>query len=124
MNIELHSRVEDLELSDRLEVFDVLRRDLSDFQKSDAAIVVDDGTTFDIGLGLVGDLHQELRLRIDHMLENPKIDIGTEIVDVGDEEVLFAGGNELVEETRVLQSIEDVTVTGRVPLIRKSGELS
>jgi len=60
---EIHPQVvgvEHLELVHRLEVLNVLRRYLSDFKQADLSLVVDDGTTLDIGLGLVGKLHQEL----------------------------------------------------------------
>ena len=60
--------VEVLELPDRLEVFDMLWRHLGDFEKSNVALIVDDGSTLDVCLGLVGQLHQELALRVNKML--------------------------------------------------------
>jgi len=116
---EIHPQVvgvEHLELVHRLEVLNVLRRYLSDFKQADLSLVVDDGTTLDIGLGLVGKLHQELGLALDKVLQDTEIDVCTEVVNVGDEDVLFAGSDEFIEQARVLESIEDITVAGRVPL--------
>ena len=70
---------------------------LCDFQQPDIAIVVDNGSSLDVRLGLVCDLHDVLCLRVDHGLENIEIDDRSEIVDVGDEDVFFSSGNELVE---------------------------
>lgn len=56
------------------EVFDMLGRDLRDFEEADATFVVDEGTTLDVGLGLVGDLHKELGLGLLHVLQNRRID--------------------------------------------------
>lgn len=100
--------VKDLELLDRLEVLDVLRGDLSDLEEPDVTVDVDKGATLDIGLGLVGDLHEVLGLRFLHVLEDVGVDDGSEVVDVRDEEVLDAGGDELVEEARVVEGIEDL----------------
>ena len=74
---------------------------LRHLQQPHLAIVVDNSTALDIGLGLVGDLHDVLGLVVDHGLHNVEVDDGAEVVDVGDEDVFFAGGNELVEEARV-----------------------
>jgi len=109
--------VEVLELPNRLEVLDVLRRHLSDFEQADSALVIDDGTTLDVSLCLIGKLHEELGLRLDEVVEDAKIDIGTEIVDVGHKEVLLSGSNEAFEEARVGERIKNITVTGRVPFV-------
>lgn len=107
--------VEDLELLDRLEILDVLRGHLGDFEKTDSALVVDQRTTLDVGLGLVSDFRDELGLSVDHVLVDVEVDVGTQIVDVGDEKVLLAGRDQAVEETRVIHSIEKIAVTGRIP---------
>lgn len=75
--------------------------DLSNLEKSDLSIVVDNRSTLDIRLGLVSDLHDVLGLRVDHGLHDVEVDDGTQVVDVGDENVLFSSGNEFVKETRV-----------------------
>lgn len=74
---------------------------LSDLKKPDSSLVVDDCTTLDIGLGLVGDLHDVLGLTVDHCLHDVEVDDGTQVVDVGDEDVFLSSGNELLEETGV-----------------------
>lgn len=89
---------------------------LGNLEKSGLALVVDDGSTLDVGLGLVSDLHDVLGLGVDHGLEDVEVNDGTEVVNVGDEDVLLAGLNELVEEARVGEGVKDVTVSGRVPV--------
>ena len=133
--------VEDLELVDVLELFQVIRGHLGDFEQTEVALVVDQGTSLDVGLGLVGELHEVLGLRVDHLLVNVQVDGGTQVVDVGDKDVLFASSDQLVEQARVavesskpikvslhehaskarparadhsLESVQDVSVPGRV----------
>ena len=104
----------------RLEVLDVLVGDLGDLEQADGAVVVDEGTTLDIGLGLVRDLHDELGLGVDHVLQDLLVHTGkkswvsaylgrytrkgkyvhgAQVIRVGDEEVLLALREELVEDT-------------------------
>jgi hypothetical protein len=99
-----------------LEVLNMLGWHLGDFQQADMAIIVNDGTTLDISPGLVGQLHQELGFAFNKVLQDAEIDIGTKIVNVGNKDVLLAGGNEFVKQTRVLECIENVTVPGRIPI--------
>lgn len=108
--------VEVLELLDRLEIVDVLLGNLSNFEQTNRAIVVDDGTTLDIGLGLVGEFHDVLSLGLHHVLENAQVDNGAQIVHVGEEDDFDAALEELVENARVIERLKDITVTRRVPL--------
>ena len=109
-----------LELSSRAELIHVILWHLSHFQQSDIAIVVDDGSTFDIRLGLVRDFHHVLCLRVDHGLEDVEIDHSTEIVDIGDEDVFLSSSDELVEQARVSRSNLSTGIT-RVRLALTSG---
>lgn len=109
--------VEVLELLDRLELVDVLLGDLGNFQQADRALVIDDSTTLDVGLGLVGQLHDVLGVGLHHVLENAKIDNGAQVVHVGQEDDLDAPLQELVQDARVVQRLEDVTVARGVPLV-------
>lgn len=109
-------RVEDLEFLDRLEVFQVVSRDLGDFEQSDLSVVVDNSTTLDIRLCLVGHFHDILGLLVNNALQDAEIDNGTQVVNVGNENVFLAGIDELVEQTRVAERVKDVSVSGRVPL--------
>jgi hypothetical protein len=79
----------------------VVLRYLSDLEQSDGSLVVDQSSSLDIGLGLVGDFHKVLCLRLDHGLVDVQVDSGTQVVNVGDEDVLLSGGNKLVEQPRV-----------------------
>ena len=90
-----------LEFPGGAEFVEVVLGDLSDLEKPCLSIVINDGTTLDIGLGLVGDFHNVLGLRVDHGLHDVEINNGTQVVDVGDENVFLSSGNELGEETRV-----------------------
>lgn len=108
--------VEVLELLDRLELVDVLLGDLGDFEETDVTLVVDDGTTLDVGLGLVGQLHDVLSLGLNHVLENAEIDNGSQVVGVGQEDDLHTTFQELVEDAGVVERLEHVTVSRRVPV--------
>lgn len=68
--------VEDLELANGLEVLDVFIGDLCNFEQTDCALIINEGTTLDICFCLVRDLHDELGLRIDHVPENALINTG------------------------------------------------
>jgi hypothetical protein len=90
-----------LEFPGRAELVQVVLGDLSNLEEPCLSIVINDGTTLDIRLGLVGDFHNVLGLRVDHGLHNVEINNGTQVVDVGNENVFLSSGNELGEETRV-----------------------
>lgn len=108
--------VEVLELLDRLELVDVLLGDLGNLEQADRAVVVNDGATLDISLGLVGKLHDVLGLGLHHVLQDAQVDNAAQVVDVGEEDDLDAALEQLVEDARVVQRLKDVTVAGRVPL--------
>jgi hypothetical protein len=57
------------------------------------------------------------------VFENVLIDDGTQVVNVRNEEVLFALREEFVDETRVHDRVKEISVTGRVPrrLVFESG---
>jgi hypothetical protein len=107
--------VEVFKLFDTLEFLDVVRGDLSDFQETDGSLVVDDGATLDIGLGLVGQFHNVLGLSLDHVVEEVQVDDGAEVVDVADKDVFLAAGDQGVEGAAVDEGIKDIAVAGRVP---------
>lgn len=69
--------IEDSELFDGSEVALMFRGYLSDFKETDLTVVIDDGTTLDIGLGLIRDFHNELGSGLDHVFEDGGIDRGT-----------------------------------------------
>ena len=100
----------------RLELVDVLLGNLGNLEKTRLTLVVDDGTTLNIGLGLVSHLHDVLSLAVEHVLEDVHVDNSTEVVGVGEEDDLDTAVNELVKDTRVVQRLEHVTVSGRVPV--------
>jgi len=79
----------------------VVLGNLSDLEQTKATLVVDQSTSLDVGLGLVGDLHDVLGLGVNHLLQDVEVDGGTQVVDVGDEDVLLSGSDELVEQSRV-----------------------
>lgn len=109
--------VEDLELLDRLEVLNMLVGHLGNLEQTDVTVVINEGTALDIGLGLVGDLHHELGVGLDHVVEDVEIDGSAEVIDVGDKEILLTLAEQLIEETRVIKGLVQVTVTRRVPLL-------
>ena len=112
--------VEVLELLDGLELVDVLLGHLGDFEQTGLTLVVNDGTTLDVGLGLVGQLHNVLGTSVRHVLQNPEIHNGAEVVGIGEEDVLNTTLEQLVQSARVVQRLKNVTVTGRVPVLQRS----
>ena len=114
--------VEVLELLDGLELVDVLLGHLGNLQQTGLALVVDDGTTLDVSLGLVGQLHDVVGLGVGHVLQDAEIHNGTQVVRVGQEDVLDATLEQLVKGARVVERLKDVTVTGRVPVLQGSVE--
>ena len=93
-----------LEFSSAAEFIKVILGNLSNLEQPRLAIVVNDGTTLDVGLGLVSDLHDVFGLSIHHGLEDVEIDYSTKVVNVGDEDVLLACSDELVKEARVAEA--------------------
>lgn len=67
-----------------------------------------------------GSTSAHLGLALVHVLEDVEVDDGAEVVDVRDEEVLLALAEELVDEARVGDGVEQISVAGRVPAIAKS----
>lgn len=76
----------------------------------------------DVGSGLVRDLHDELAafaVGLAHqVVEDVQVHGGTQVVDVGHEDVLLPLGNELLQQARVIEAGVDVSVSGRVPNLR------
>lgn len=116
--------VEDLELLNRLEVLDVLGRNLSNLEQANSTFVVDQSTTLNVGFGLISDLRDELGLSVNHVLVDVKVDIGAQVVDVGDEKVLLAGSDQTIEQARVVHGIEQVAMTGRIPEVLVVGSVA
>lgn len=56
-----------------------------------------------------------------HVLQNVHIDNSSEVIDVGDKEVFLSLSEELVDEARVGDGVEQVAVAGRVPLSSEGG---
>ena len=89
---------------------------LGDFQEPHRSFVIDNGTSLDIGLGLVGQLHDIFCLRLDHVLQDAEINNGAQVVDIGKEEDLDASLNKLLKNTRVVERFEDISVSRRIPI--------
>lgn len=94
----------------------MLLGDLGNLQQADIALVVDNGTTLDVSLGLVGKLHNVLGLGLHHVLQDAQVHDGTQVIHVGEEDDLNATLQELVENARVVQGLKDVAVARGVPL--------
>lgn len=107
----------DLEFSSAAELIKVILGNLRNLEQPRLAIVVNDGTTLDVGLGLVSDLHNVFGLSVNHGLEDVEIDDSTKIVDIGDEDVLLACSDELVKKARVAG--EDINHNPIKPVPRK-----
>jgi len=107
--------IEVFELFDTLELLDVVRWDLGNFQKTDGTLIVDDGTTLDICLCFVGQFHNVLSLSFDHVVEDVHVDNGTEVVDVADKDVFLSASDHGVEGAAVDKGIKDISMSRRIP---------
>lgn len=110
--------VEVLELLDTLELLDMFLWNLSDFQQSHLTIVVDQSSTLDVSSGLVGQFHDVFGTGLDHVVQDFSVDGGTQVVTVGDEQDFSALGQKRVQFTRGHQTLEQVTVSWRVPAVQ------
>jgi len=90
-----------LELAGTAELVHMVLRHLRHLEQPDLPLVVDNGPTLDIRLGLVRHLHDVLGLSVDHGLHDVEVDNGTEVIDVGDEYVFLARTDELFEKSGV-----------------------
>lgn len=108
--------VEVLELLDGLEFVDVLLGNLSNFEKLSSTLIVDDGATLDISFGLVRELHDVFRLGLNHVLQDSEIDNGAQVVGIGEEDDFNATFDQLIKNAAVVERLEHVTMTGRVPV--------
>jgi len=114
--------VEVLELLDGLELVDVLFGNLGDLEQADLAVLVNDGTTLNISLGLVSQLHDVLGLGVNHVLQDAEIDNSAKVVGIGQEDVLNATLDQLVESAGVVERLENVTVARGIPVLEGSIE--
>lgn len=89
--------VEVLELLDGLKLVDMLLGDLSNFKQASLALIIDNGTTLDIGFGFISQLHNVLGLGLDHVLENAQVNNGAQVVSVRQEDDLDSALKQLVE---------------------------
>lgn len=110
--------VEVLELLDALELLHVLLGHLGNLQQSHLALVVDQGTTLDVSSGLIGQLHEILSTSLDHVVQDLGVNSGTQVVTVRDEQDLSALGQKRVQFARGHQTLEQVTVSWRVPAVQ------
>ena len=65
------------------------------------ALVLDESSSLDIGPGLVGDLHHELPAVADNHVEDVQVHRGPQVVNVGDEAVLLARLDKLIQKAGV-----------------------
>lgn len=115
----------------RFEILHMFRRNLGDLEESNLTFVINKSSTLDVSLGLVSDLHQKVGLAVDHVFEDWLVDAihksescgreytinshSTQVVRIGDKEVFLSICQELVENARLSDGIEEVTVPRRVP---------
>lgn len=73
----------------------------------------------DVGSGLVRDLHDELAalaVGLAHqVVEDVQVHGGSQVIDVGHEDVLLPLCDELLQQSRVIEASVDVSVSGGVP---------
>lgn len=79
-------------------------------------------TYLDVGARLIRHLHDELAALpvglADQVVQDVQVDGGSQVVDVGHEDVLLALLNELIQQTGVVEAGVDVAVPRGVPALR------
>ncbi|GMT17579.1 hypothetical protein PFISCL1PPCAC_8876, partial [Pristionchus fissidentatus] len=110
-------RVEDSELGNTLELVHVVLGHLRNLEQHQTVLVLQSGSSLHVGPRLVRHFHHKLGRvgRVEHEVENVEVDGGAHVVNVGQEAVLLALLDELVEQARVVESLVEVAVAGRVP---------
>mmetsp|Transcript_224 Transcript_224/g.582 ORF Transcript_224/g.582 Transcript_224/m.582 type:complete len:430 (-) Transcript_224:65-1354(-) len=108
--------VEHLELGHRLELFEMVRRHLRDFEQSAFALVRDERSALDVRARLVRQLHAVLRAALAHHFENLGVDSRAEVVHVRHKHVLLTLREQRVDETRVVKRGIHITVAWRIPV--------
>ena len=78
-------------------------------------LVLDEGSSLNVSPGLVGDLHDELSLRLDAEVEDGEVHGGAQVVDVGQEDDFPALVQQLLHEAGVVERLVEVSVAWRVP---------
>ena len=84
---------------------------MSSLQESELSLVLDESSSLDIGPGLVCDLHHELPVVADHHVEDVQVHRGAQVVNVGDEAVLLARLDKLIQEAGVVEGLVKVSVS-------------
>ena len=74
---------------------------LSSLQESEVSLILDKSSSLDISPGLVRDFHHELPVVGDDHVEDVQVHRGPKVVDVGDEAVLLAILDKLVQKATV-----------------------
>lgn len=76
-------------------------------------------TYLDVSARLIRHLHDELAALAvglaDQVVQDVEVDGGSQVVDVGHKDVLFALRNQLVQQARVVEAGVNVAVPWRVP---------
>ena len=72
-------------------------------------------SSLNVGSGLVSDLHDELDLRLEAEVEDGEVDGGSEIVNVGEEDVLAALVNKILHQAGVVKREVEIAVAGGIP---------
>jgi hypothetical protein len=78
-------------------------------------LILNERSSLNVGPGLVGDLHDELDLRLEAEVEDGEVDGGSEVVNVGEEDVLAALVNKILHQAGVVKREVEIAVAGWIP---------
>lgn len=115
--------VEEFECFHRFEVFHVLSGDLCDFQQTQFVLILNEGATLNVSACFVCHFHYEVDwfaiglFLAEQFIEDGQVDGGAQVIDIGEETVFATFGDELTEESGVLERFVEITVTGWVPAV-------
>ncbi len=78
-------------------------------------LILNKRSSLNVGSGLVSDLHDELDLRLEAEVEDGEVDGGSEVVNVGEEDVLAALVNKILHQAGVVKREVEIAVAGWIP---------
>jgi len=80
-------------------------------------LILNERSSLNVGSGLVSDLHDELDLRLEAEVEDGEVDGGSEVVNVGEEDVLAALVNKILHQAGVVKREVEIAVAGWIPTV-------
>ena len=102
--------IENFEFLDGSEIGLVGRGNLGNFQELNFPVVINDGATFDVSLGLVRNFHDEFGVAVNQVLQDVQVNSGAEIVNIRNKQVFNPFIDQIIKQSRIVERFENITV--------------